>query len=231
MQIIGLQKLTLLDYPEKTAATIFTPGCDFRCPFCHNSEIVNVEDDVVPYTEESVLDYLRSRSKLLDGIAITGGEPLLQTDIAEFIKKVRDIGLLVKLDTNGSFPDRIKALTDAGLIDYVAMDIKDSPENYSVASGARVDLSKINESIKLLREGPVEYEFRTTVVKGIHTAEDFEKIADWLEGVDKYFLQSFKDSGHLIDNNAGFSSFTPEEMEQFLCIVKRKIPNAQLRGI
>lgn len=199
MRIDGLQKMTLLDFPGKVACTVFTGGCNFRCPFCHNALLVTKLPEKPDYTEYEILSFLEKRVGLLDGVAITGGEPLLNPDIADFIRKIRDMGYAVKLDTNGSFPERLKAIVGEGLVDYVAMDIKNRREKYAETIGLKsLDLSKIEESVEFLKSGAVDYEFRTTVVKQFHTVEDIRAAAEWISGAKRYFLQNFVDSGELI---------------------------------
>ncbi|MBQ7383729.1 MAG: anaerobic ribonucleoside-triphosphate reductase activating protein [Clostridia bacterium] len=229
MVIKGLQKTTLLDFPEKVACTVFTGGCNFRCPFCHNASLVISPDfsDIIP--EDEFFSFLNKRKGILDGVCITGGEPLLQRDIADFMKKIRDMGFAVKLDTNGAFPDRLKAILDEGLVDYVAMDIKNSQEKYSETCGIQIDLSKISESISLLMNGNIPFEFRTTVVKELHTPQDIESIAKWISGARRYFLQSFTDSGDILAS--GLSAYSPEEMKQILASARKYLPSSELRGI
>ena len=214
MLIDGLQKLTLLDFP---------------CPFCHNASLVEGGENEHISVEE-ILNFLKKRQGILDGVAITGGEPLLQQDIKDFIKSVRSYGFLVKLDTNGSYPEKLKELIDEGLVDYVAVDIKNSPEKYAKTIGVEnFDLTPIQKTIDILKQGKVDYEFRTTVVKELHEAEDFEKIGKWLEGTKKYFLQQFVDSGDLLSE--GMSAHDEDAMRDFLDIVQQYIPEAELRGI
>ncbi len=198
MQINGFQKLTLLDFPEKTACIVFTAGCNFRCPFCHNASLVTHIDNSYNVSEEEIFAYLEKRSGILDGVCISGGEPLLQPDIEQFIRKVKALGYSVKLDTNGSNPEKLIALVESGLIDYVAMDIKNSKEKYSLTAGAEVDISNIEKSVDFLLLGKVDYEFRTTVTDGLHTVEDIAEIGRWIKGAKKYFLQNFTDSGDII---------------------------------
>lgn len=230
MKIQGLQKLTLLDFPERTACTVFTAGCNFRCPFCHNASLVVDIPEKAEMTEEAFWQFLRKRQGILDGVCISGGEPLLQPDIESFIRKIRELGFAVKLDTNGSAPDRLIRLAEQGLLDYVAMDIKNSPETYAFTAGVdTLDLAKIQQSVSYLKEGHVPYEFRTTVVKNYHTHEDFESIGPWLQGAEKYFLQKFVDSGDLIGRK--MRGCTEEEMWEFLTIVQKDIPNVALRGM
>ncbi len=227
----GLQKLTLLDYPGKVACTLFTRGCNFRCPFCHNASLVIRAEEQQTYKNEEVLAFLRKRQGVLDGVAITGGEPTLMSGLYDFIKEVKEMDYALKLDTNGTRPDVLKRLVNDGLVDYVAMDIKNSPEKYAYTCGLpkSYDLSKIEESMNFLMEGKVDFEFRTTVAKPFHSSEDFQKIGEWLKGNEKYFLQQFKDSGDIIGQE--ISSFNEKEMEEFLNILLPFVPNAQLRGV
>ena len=230
MRIQGLQKLTLLDYPEHTACTVFTTGCNFRCPFCHNASLVVDIPKEAQISEEEFFTFLQKRIGILDGVCVSGGEPLLQPDIELFIRKIKDMGFAVKLDTNGSFPDKLIHLVKEGLVDYVAMDIKNSPETYAFTAGTEtLDIVSVQKSVSYLMEGHVPYEFRTTVVKHYHSKESFEEIGKWLAGTEKYFLQNFVDSGDLIGKNTRGCS--EEEMKEFLEIVKKHIPNAKLRGI
>ncbi len=227
MLIGGFQKMTMLDYPGKVACTIFTYGCNFRCPFCHNATLVI--DEAQLFSEDEILSYLNKRKGILDGVCISGGEPLLQNDIFEFIAKIKKLGLPVKLDTNGSYPDKLKEAIDRGLIDYVAMDIKTSKENYSRVADANVKIEDIEKSVQILLENKVDYEFRTTVVRELHTKEDFEKISQWIKGAKRYFLQCFKDGESLIGKN--LSAYTPPELEGFLEVLKNNIDKVSLRGI
>jgi len=233
MLIKGFQKLTLLDFPKRVAATVFTPQCDFRCPFCHNASLVlnRIEETE---NEEKILDFLKMRYGRLTGVAITGGEPLMQPDIEGFIKKLKNIGYAVKLDTNGSFPKALKHLLDLKLVDYVAMDIKNCKEKYAKTCGLSLDVQKgllenIQESIDILHSSSCEFEFRTTLVKELHSIEDIKAIGQWLKGNDNFFLQGFKDSGDLI--STGLSAFSKEEMQNFLEVLKLYLPKALLRGV
>ncbi|MBO5556031.1 MAG: anaerobic ribonucleoside-triphosphate reductase activating protein [Oscillospiraceae bacterium] len=231
MRIAGLQKLTLLDYPGKVACTVFTGGCNFRCPFCHNSSLVLPERVPEDSSEEEVLAFLKKRQGILDGVAITGGEPLLHKDMGAFLEKVRALGFLVKLDTNGSFPDRLQELVQAGLVDRVAMDIKNAPGLYARTAGVPLlDLAPIERSKEFLLEGRVEYEFRTTVVKGLHTRESLLEAARWIEGAGEYYLQQFKDSGDVLDLE-GLGAFSDEEMHALRDAVAEILPCVQLRGV
>ena len=201
MLIAGLQKLTLLDYPGKTACTVFTYGCNFRCPFCHNALLVTEKaPDFI--SEQELFSFLKKRQGILDGVCITGGEPTLQKDLISFMKKIKDMGFLVKLDTNGYRPDALKEIISQGLADYIAMDIKASPENYPEAAGiAALDFSLIADSIELIEKSGVPHEFRTTVTAELHSEEDFEKILTLFSQDTPYYLQQFKDSGNLIDRH------------------------------
>ncbi len=195
----GLQKLTLLDFPGVVACTVFTKGCNFLCPFCHNSPLVNKLNESASYPEEEILAFLKKRQGVLEGMCITGGEPLLHTELRDFIKKVKDLGYRVKLDTNGSFPERLKELVDEGLVDYVAMDIKNIFAKYHATIGTdKIHLFDVEKSIDFLMEGKCDYEFRTTVAKELHEVRDIELIAMRIKGAEKYFIQNFSDSGNII---------------------------------
>ena len=231
MLISGLQKLTLLDYPGKVACTVFTGGCNFRCPFCHNSALVLPDQIAHDSSEDAVLTFLRKRVGVLDGVAVTGGEPLLHADIGDFLKEVKALGFLVKLDTNGSFPDRLIALVQAGLVDRVAMDVKNAPALYAKTAGLeRFDLAGVTRSKDFLLAGTVDYEFRTTVVKGLHTAESLRAAAEWIRGAKEYYLQQYKDSGAILDA-AGLAAFDAEEMHALADAVRDIIPAVQVRGV
>ena len=230
MVLHGLQKMTLLDFPGKVACTVFTGGCNFRCPFCHNARLVTDLSGSVDIDEEEIFRFLAGRRGLLDGVCVTGGEPLLTPDIVPFIAKVRDMGFAVKLDTNGAFPSRLKELVEAGLVDYVAMDIKNSFEKYPLTVGlARFDTAPVEESVRYLLRGHVDYEFRTTVVKELHTPADIEAITAVIEGAPRYFLQNFVDSGNLI--REGLSPLSREELNVLLDGARRRVPAAELRGV
>ena len=230
MKICGFQKMTMLDYPGKVACTVFTGGCNFRCPFCHNALLVTEVDECVLWDENEIIEYLYKRKGIIDGVCITGGEPLMQKDIAGFLRKVKETGLPVKLDTNGSYPDKLRELVEEGLIDYVAMDIKNSKEKYPATVGLeKYDISKVEESVDFLLSGAVDYEFRTTVVKEFHTAADIADITEWISGAKRYFLQGFVDSGNLIGEN--LSAYRPQEMVEICSAAQEKLPNTVLRGI
>ncbi len=227
MVIGGLQKLTLLDYPSKVACTIFAHGCNFLCPFCHNASLV-IEKPDSAISEEEIFSFLKKRVGVLDGVCLTGGEPLLQKDVADFLKKVKALGYSVKLDTNGSFPDKLALLIEENLVDYVAMDVKNCFDRYVFTAGIAADVKKIEKSIDLLKSGKVDYEFRTTIIKGHHDEESVALMAETLTGAKRYFLQNFVDSGFLIGKAEGVSE---ENMRKFLAIAKRFVPNTELRGI
>lgn len=228
MNVQGYQKLTLLDFPGRTACTVFTGGCNLRCPFCHNAGLVRTPLAGPNLTDE-VLVYLQKRRGILDGVCITGGEPLLQPDLADFLREVKEMGYAVKLDTNGTLPRRLEAILATNLVDYVAMDIKSSPDGYAAATGTDADVSAVTDSLSLLRHSGIPFELRTTAVRGIHTAADFAAIGEWLGDVPAYFIQRFVDSGQLLGE--GFDAFFPEEMEHLLTTVRAYIPSAQLRGM
>lgn len=230
MRIHGFQKMTLLDYPGKVAATVFTGGCNLRCPFCHNAVLVEHPDEAPVFDEGEVLAHLEKKKNLLDGVAITGGEPLLQKDLPAFLEKLKGMGYPVKLDTNGSFPERLRALAEQGLVDYVAVDIKNRPEKYAETVGVKgFDLAPVRETVDYLLSGAVDYEFRTTVVREFHTAEDIRAISLWIRGAKRYFLQSFVDSGNLL--RPGLSGVSAEEMEEMAAAAREKVPQVALRGV
>ena len=232
MQISGLQKLTLLDFPGTVSCTVFTGGCNFRCPFCHNASLVLPDRlRIDPNGVETVLDFLRKRQGILEGVAITGGEPLLHANMADFLRQIRALGYRIKLDTNGSFPDRLAELIEEGLVDRVAMDIKNSPGLYAATTGLRaLDLSAIERSKELLLRGKLDYEFRTTVVKGLHTRESLVEAAHWIEGAREYYLQQYRDSGNLIRPD-GLGPFSDEKMHALCEAVAAVVPTVRLRGV
>ena len=228
MYISGLQKLTLLDFPGRLAATVFLGGCNFRCPFCHNASLVLSPGECEKISEEVFFEFLNSRKGKLSGVCITGGEPTLYPELKAFIKKIKDMSFAVKLDTNGTNPDLLSELIDENLIDYVAMDIKNSPEKYPMTVGCSCDMEKIGRSVSILLSEKVDYEFRTTVTRELHKAEDFLSISEWIKGAKRYFLQTFEDSGDLI--GSGFSAYSREETEAILRQILPYVPNAQIRS-
>ena len=229
MRIHGLQKLTLLDFPGHTACTVFTGACNFRCPFCHNASLVLHPDELPAMPESELFAFLEKRKKLLDGVAVTGGEPTLQPDLPDFLRRIRELGYAVKLDTNGGRPEVLKHILEAGLADYVAMDIKSSPEHYEKAAGVTGILCAVKESVELLRASGIPYEFRTTAVKNLHTADDFRSIGEWIGGEEQYFIQSYADSGDIL--GTGMEAFSNSELHALLMAVKPYIPSAALRGV
>jgi len=227
MEILGIEKVSMVDYPNKICATIFTGGCNFRCPFCHNSGLVKQAFE--KYKEKEILDYLESRKNLLDAVTISGGEPTLQPDLEDFIRKIKLMGYLIKLDTNGTNPLKLKCLIDNNLLDYVAMDIKNNFDNYSNIVGiACYNPEKVKQSLLILKESGVNYELRTTLVKGYHEKENMEKLAQDLKGEEVLFLQKFVDSGDCLQNN--LKEVPQCEALDFKEILKRTIKNVQLRG-
>lgn len=273
MRIAGLQKLTLLDYPGKTAATVFTPGCNFRCPYCHNADLVaegaangpaGCDGQKPGIAPEDVLAFLDKRRGLLDGVCITGGEPLLQPGLGDFCASIKERGFAVKLDTNGSFPERLRALVEAGLVDYVAMDVKNAPERYAETVGARtdsakescdasnaddavphasapregsgaarrsLDCSRVRASIDFLLSEPVPFEFRTTVVRELHTADDLLHLAQWIEGAPAWFLQNFVESENVLAGAGRFHPWDADELRALLPALRAVVPSASLRGV
>ena len=230
IRFYGLQKLTLLDYPGNMAATVFTGGCNFRCPFCHNRSLVFLNENDSEIANEDIFDFLKSRNKILDGICITGGEPLLHKGITAFIKRVRDLGLKVKLDTNGSNFEALRRLIDEKLVDYVAMDIKNSPEKYAMTIGLEnYDLSEIEKSKNFLLENHVDYEFRTTIVREFHEPEDLKKIGEWIRGAKHYYLQNFEDHGTCIQ--AGLGEVDLHTLETMKRIAGEYVEHIEIRGI
>lgn len=230
MNIQGFQKTTLLDYPQHVAATVFFGGCNFRCPFCHNGDLVLQAGQSPAFSVDEILTHLKKRKGILDGVCISGGEPTLQSDLSRFLDQIKNLGFLVKLDTNGYRPDVLKDLCRQGLVDYVAMDIKGAPSNYGSISGiSNFNIAYIQESIDFLMAKGSGFEFRTTVVKELHSKKDFEFIGAWIAKAPAYYLQGFQDSNHVI--YSGFSSYTRNELEEFQKILKKYIPLVEIRGI
>lgn len=199
MNICGFQKLTLLDFPGHTACTVFTGGCNMRCPFCHNAPLVTGTGEE-SYTPREIFSFLEKRQGLLDGVAVTGGEPLLQKDIVPFLSEIKSLGYKIKLDTNGSLPEKLSELIGLSLVDFVAMDIKNTPEKYSLTAGTPIDFSLIEKSVSLLKESGIPHEFRTTVMGNFHTLSDITEIARFLGKTEKYYLQQFRDSGNILSD-------------------------------
>lgn len=229
MKIHGLQKMTLLDFPGRVACTVFLGGCDFRCPYCHNFELVDGSAPAI-MEEGELYAFLEKRRGLLDGVAITGGEPTLRPDLPELMRHIRDMGYAVKLDTNGGHPDRLEKILSEGLADYVSLDIKNSPEKYAQTVGlASVDLGPIRACASLLMAGETDYEFRTTVVDELHDAADFEAIGQWIAGARRYFLQAFTDRDSV--PFAGLHAPSDEKMRQYAQIARKYVPDTSLRGV
>ena len=230
VRFYGLQKLTLLDYPGNMACTVFTGGCNYRCPFCHNRSLVFLNENDSEISTEDILDYARNRRKVLDGVCITGGEPTLHKGLKSFIREIKELGLKVKLDTNGSNFNAVKELVEEGLVDYIAMDIKNCPEKYPETIGlGSYDLSEVNKTKDYLLEGHVDYEFRTTVVKQFHEVADIVKIGEWIKGAKHYYLQNFEDHGSCIQE--GLSEVDLETLELMKTSVEKYVEDVGLRGI
>lgn len=230
MNIYGFNKTTLLDYPGKLAATVFLGGCNFRCPYCHNSDLVFLPESAEQIDESTVLKVLSTRRAILEGVCISGGEPTLSHDLERFILEIKNLGYLIKLDTNGSNPNTIKDLVKYDLIDYVAMDIKNTKNKYMLTSGYNhINLSSISESVDFLLSSLIDYEFRTTVVKELHTPSDLLGIGEWIKGAKAYYLQSYEDRETVI--SPGFSSYSKEEMHEFLIMLAPYAQTVQLRGV
>ena len=229
MNIAGLQKMTLLDFPGRIACTVFLPGCNLRCPFCHNASLVLPQREKDVITEEALLDFLKLRKKKLDGVCVTGGEPTLYIDLPDLLKKIKDLGFQVKLDTNGTNPKMLGQILKDGLCDYVAMDIKNSPDKYAATCGGVDVLDAVKESVSILMKSSTEYEFRTTVMHPYHDPEDFVKIGQWLQGAKQYFIQCFVDSGDLLSQEC--TVLTETQVKALKDAVQTYIPNTQLRGM
>jgi pyruvate formate lyase activating enzyme len=241
MRICGIQKLSLLDFPEKTAATVFTGGCNLRCPFCHNAALVSGEQVAPELSQEEFFAFLEKRRGKLDGVCVSGGEPLIQPGLEEFVGRVKALGFLTKLDTNGCYPERLRAIIEGGLVDYVAMDIKNSPAKYALTvGGSDFDFAPIRESIEILKRGDVQYEFRTTAAKGLHEAGDFEEIGKLVSEGARFYIQNFSDSGNLLGFPSDFADnapkvprllpFSPEELEEFTKILRKYVNFAAIRA-
>lgn len=230
MRFCGINKTTLLDYPGYVAATLFTGGCNMRCPFCQNSGLVLEPQSQPEIREQDILAFLQKRRGILEGVCITGGEPTLQPDLEGFIRRVKELNYLVKLDTNGYRPQVLRYLLEEELLDYVAMDVKASREHYSLACGLpEVKIELIEQSVELLKNCRIPYEFRTTAVKGIHTAEEFTAIGEWLQGCKAFYLQNYRDSEQVIER--GFAGFERGQLEDMTRAMAEHVPQAALRGM
>lgn len=243
MQICALAKTTLLDYPQHVAATVFLGGCNFRCPYCHNRDIVFADDSIkngtlIPYSDQALFSFLEKRRRILTGVCVTGGEPTLNPDLPDFFRRIKALGYSTKLDTNGSNPDMLRRLIEERLIDYCAMDIKNAPAKYGAAAGLpelSADsplLTQIRASVDMLiaagKDG-FDYEFRTTVVKELHDEHDMRVISDWIAGASAYFLQSYVESDGVLSK--GFHAHTPETLKRFASLCTSAVPNTQIRGV
>ena len=220
MKISGFDKLTLLNYPDKVACTIFTSGCNLRCPFCHNSGLVTNNYNEISF--DSIYEYLKKRVGILDGVCITGGEPLIHADIKDYIKKIKDLGYLVKIDTNGCNPKLLKELIDLKLVDYIAMDIKNIYSKYDITSGVKVNIDNIKKSISIIENSGIDYEFRTTIVKEFHSTQDIKEILSYISSNSNYYIQNFKNSNDVFNKN--LSSFSEKELVE----MKNKINNKNI---
>lgn len=232
MLILGLNKTTLLDYPERVAATVFLGGCNFRCPYCHNGDLVLNYSSMPAYTQEDIITFLSKRKNVLEGVCISGGEPALNADLPDFLRKIKGLGYSIKLDTNGSNPDMLRLLISERLIDYCAMDIKNSPDKYFDTVGLPISIDKIMSSVDLLLsngDSSFLYEFRTTIVKELHTENDIVLMSKWLTGARAYFLQSYVESDGVISK--GFHPHSEETIYAFAALCRKYVPNTQVRGI
>lgn len=226
MKISGLQKLSLVDFDGHISATIFTSGCNFACPFCHNAGLVeSTEPDI---SKNEILEYLEKRKNILDSVCITGGEPTLHNDLPEFIKSIKNLGYIIKLDSNGTNPEMLKYLVENKLIDYIAMDIKNSKDNYNLTIAKNMSLEKIEKSVDYIMKSGIDYEFRTTLVLGYHTEKSIKEIGKWIRGAKKYYLQKFVDSGNCLQSN--LEAINKEDAILFKNILEKYIANVNLRG-
>ncbi len=229
MRIVGFQKLTLLDYPGKVACILFTGGCNFRCPYCHNGELVLRADEFPPFSDDEIFSYLDKRKGVLDAVVVSGGEPTIQSDLEDYLAKIKERNLLIKLDTNGLMPDVMRNLVEKKLVDYIAMDVKNSLEDYAKTVGLKsVDTSKILESIEYLKSGHVEYEFRTTVTKELHKENNFRSLASLLSGCKAYYIQNFTANENTIEKSN--TPLSRKELESYIEILKKTIGNVQIRN-
>ena len=228
MKIAGIQKVTLLDFPGKVACMIFTQGCNLCCPFCQNSSLIQTKEKS-NMTVDEVLDYLNLRKKILDGVVITGGEPLVQKDIKDLLRNIKELGLLIKIDTNGTYPLILKEIIEEGLVDYVAMDIKNVDSKYMMTVGKKINIDNIKKSIDILKSSKIDYEFRTTLVKEFHNFEDIKKICELVGKDSKYYLQNFEDSSDVINHN--LHGFTRGELLLIYENIKENFPNVEIRAL
>ncbi len=230
MKLGGLQKTSLIDYPDKICAIVWTVGCNFRCPFCYNPQLVQGTAGKIAMDE--LFDFLRKRVDVLDAVSITGGEPLLHEDITEFIEQIKQLGYLVKVDTNGSFPTRLEQLLEAGLVDYVAMDIKAPPEKYETLTGVPVDIATIQQSIDIIKDSAPGYEFRTTCIPTLLDKQDFTVIADWLKPAKRYYIQQFKPMESLLENRfTGVQPYDNEYLNEIVADIRPYFTECAVRGV
>jgi len=230
LPIKGIQKTSLVDFPPNTGATIFLGNCNFRCPFCQNPDLITKFNETETISETEIIEFLKSRKKWLDGVCITGGEPLLY-ELTEFLIKIKKIGMLIKLDTNGTNPERLKELIEKKTVDYVAMDIKSSIEGYDESTKIKTDIEKIKKSVDILKSNKVDYEFRMTVVPSLHSEEDFRKIGEWLKGSKRFFIQQFNTKNCLDKDFEKIKPYPKERLEIFRDILKKYIKEAEIRGV
>lgn len=232
MRIKGIQKTTLIDFPDLVACTVFTPGCNFHCGFCYNESIVNDDKSIPDVPEEEFFKFLEKRKKVLDGVVVSGGEPTLQKDLPEFLEKIKKMKFKTKLDTNGSNPEMIKELVKKGLVDYFAMDIKAPLEDYEKVCNAKVDVKKIQESIELIKNSGIDYEFRSTVLPALHSIQDFEKIGELLKGSKKFVMQQFASVESVLDKKFQKAErFSKQDFEKFKKILEKYVQSVEVRNL
>ena len=228
MKISGIEKLSLVDFDGYVSSTIFTGGCNFKCPFCHNAILVEKHEEIPEYSKKEIFDFLRKRQGIIEAVCISGGEPTLQKDLPQFCEEIKTLGYKIKLDTNGTNFETVKSLYQNGLIDYLAVDIKNDKQNYNRTIGKDFDLTNVEKTVDFLINNNIYYEFRTTLVKEYHKKENMLNIACWIKGAKKYFLQKFKDSENCISR--GLSPVDEETATEFLYLLREFIPNTFLRG-
>lgn len=232
MKLGGLQKTSLVDYPGKMAATVFTKGCNFRCPFCHNPDLVDLKRNSEDVSEDEFFDFLKQRKGLLDAVCITGGEPLIHNDIVDFMEKIKDFGFDIKLDTNGNFPEKLEILFQKELLDYVAMDVKSSPEKYRKLTNTDVRINDIAGSVELIKKKAKAYEFRTTAVPTLIDAKEIEEIGKWTGGGKKFALQKFENGHETLDKSwQKVSPYSDEKMKQIVKTAEKYFDEVELRGL
>lgn len=227
MKIYGIEKFSMVDWDGKIVCTLFASGCNFRCPFCHNASLALAEGNEIDHTE--IFNFLEKRKELLDGVCISGGEPTLHPSLEDFAGKIKDMGYKVKLDTNGTNPTAVKTLIEKGLVDYIAMDVKNSPQKYAQTTGLdSLNIDNILESIKVIKESNIPHEFRTTIIKEYHTESDMHNIANMIAGCDKYFIQKYVDRDSCISH--GFTPVDKDTAKNWLALFTNKAKRTSLRG-